>query len=64
MDAKTVVRLRHFTFCSKHVALLMQLQIETPSLPLQTDGALKPVVLVIDLNLDHEKLLFLNPQAA
>lgn len=65
-DGRTVVRLAHFTHCSKHIALLMQLQIETPSLELKSDTSygMPKTVLAADLNLDHEELQFLNPIAA
>lgn len=65
-DRRTVVRLYHFTHCAKHIALLMQLQIETPSLELKGDNAsgLPTVVIAARLVLDHEELRFLNPIAA
>lgn len=60
---KLVVRLMHFRFCSKHVALLSTLQVETPSLPLTVEGpsGFPMAVLVADLNLDPTELQFLNP---
>lgn len=65
-DRRTVVRLQHFRHCAKHVALLMQLQIETPSLPLPATNAsgLPMVVIAARLTLDHEELRFLNPADA
>lgn len=64
--SKAVVRLHHFRFCSKHIALLMQLQAETPSLVLTAESHLDRYqhILVSDLNLDHEELQFLNPAEA
>jgi len=63
---KTVVTLRHFRYCSKHIAILMQLQAETPSLELYCESpeARTQIVLVAHLELDHEDLRFLNPSAA
>lgn len=65
-DKRTVVRLSHFTYCAKHIALLMQLQIEVPSLaiPAQTIAGTMRTVLVADLVLDHEEIRFLNPADA
>lgn len=66
-DGRTVVILKdEWRFCSKHVALLMQLQIEVPSLMLraETTYGIARQVLVSDLNLDHEELRFLNPADA
>lgn len=62
-DGRTVVYVWHFKHTSKCIALLMQLQVETPSLELVADGPdnRRRVVLVSDLNLDHEELRFLNP---
>ena len=62
-DGRTVVYVWHFKHTSKCIALLMQLQVETPSLELVVDGPdnRRRIVLVSDLNLDHEELRFLNP---
>lgn len=62
-NGKTVVKLLHFHYCAKHVALLMQLQLETPNLMLFTDSPTWNPILVSmhKLNLDHEELRFLNP---
>lgn len=63
---KIVVKLLHFNFCSKHVALLMQLQLEVPNLVLFTDSpSWNPVMVPLHkLDLDHEELRFLNPLEA
>lgn len=60
---KEVLNLWHFRFTAKHIELLRQLQVETPSLELAvfTADGKRRVVLVGDLNLDHEDLRFLNP---
>lgn len=62
-DGRTVVHIWHFKHTTKCMALLMQLQVETPSLELVVDGPdnRRRIVLVSDLNLDHEELRFLNP---
>lgn len=59
LNTKSVVTIKYWSFSSKHVALLMQLQAEVPSLPLP----IEPIgsVLVSDLDLSHEELRFLNP---
>lgn len=64
--SKMVVRLLDFRYCSKHIALLMQLQIETPSLPLPAEDASGRRINVIParLMLDHEEMRFLNPSTA
>jgi hypothetical protein len=58
--------MRHFRYESKHIALLMQLQIEVPALDLVAvgqDG--KPMIVQpARLNLDYEELRFLNPASA
>lgn len=66
VNQKTVVRLAHFRFCSKHIALLMQLQIETPSLVLDAESPTDrhAHILVADLDLNYEELRFLNPAEA
>jgi hypothetical protein len=65
-DGRTVVKLHHFRFCAKHVALLMQLTMEAPSLELKADSniGMPKFVLAGDLNLDHMELTFLNPADA
>jgi hypothetical protein len=65
-DKRTVVRLHHFRHSAKHIALLMQLQIEVPSLELQADNSsgLPTRVIAARLVLDHEELRFLNPADA
>lgn len=66
VDGRTVVKLHHFRYCSKHVALLTQLSAETPSLELKADSniGMPKFVLAGDLNLDHQELTFLNPADA
>lgn len=61
---KAVVKLRHFRHTPKHIAILMQLQAETPDLYLEAtrceDGR-DTRVRMADLLLDYDDLRFLNP---
>ena len=65
-DGRTVVKLRDFRFCAKHIALLTQLAAEAPNIELKADSniGMPKFVLVADLNLDLEELRFLNPAEA
>jgi hypothetical protein len=63
---KVVVKLLHFRYCSKHIALLMQLQLEVPNMVLFTESpSWNPFMVPLHkLDLDHEELRFLNPSEA
>lgn len=65
-DGKTVVKLNHFVFKHAHIALLKNIQLETPNLELVGTGPAghRIVVPVFRLNLDIEELRFLNPSVA
>ena len=62
-----VVRLTHFHWCAKHIALLNLLQQEVPNMHVEARDEITRThrtIPVFQLNLDRTELTFLNPEAA